>query len=731
MYFLMKTQLLCLATYRLKLTDAGFPKINQITALRDVVDDSNFSAPLGDQEIIFSQTNTFQYSLDPLKGKRHKACLTTDLVTNPMYTNHRRTFSEAFKNEGGELNREPITEEKRPRRIPDNLKVPHFLPPLQTDLGDDLEVSTAEWDDVQNKLLASQPTEFKYNYSPTFENLKQNHFYFSDGGFWEAYDELINQPNFYENMHFNKATESKAFENFNLAESSHTKNLVVSKPVHFNEADGTQVQENRILGESSITDNLILSGSSEPEPTKRIVDKSLKALEKKLQHDNLDETGKTHGEIQSLYSPSGDFGTLHQITNLKDKQKNKVSKTQSKAIEIVETPRLNKKNQSHVSLVRNKKGLPKEINRSQCNKNTLVVLESQPYKALKRSENLFKIELSVENMIGPQKSLKEILDEFKLELERLKKVGLTESSLVLFAKTMDRYADSKPDDFNPDPRGRKIHKVLESHPRFFACTKLFFAHDYIPINRYHIEFLNRFLQENPDAEFRRSSQNFLNLIYHQIAVNGYNILYIPNDQVYKFLKSSPDSDFKVKISNFNTNILISNTNDYADKLGQIFNKAVKSEGIIHWKDIFTSDNKIKKFVRREYILRNKKFPSLPSIYVSFINKRFTLRKLFLVYSTIINKIFCSGEIDLLENFHNRQKDAINFFDNTLELLKFDEKDTSIQFIENNELPLEKETKDLFLETYNSCFISKNKLARFQIGTGRSPNFISARLQIQF
>ncbi|KAI8449443.1 hypothetical protein BY996DRAFT_7479233 [Phakopsora pachyrhizi] len=127
---------------------------------------------------------------------------------------------------------------------------------------------------------------------------------------------------------------------------------------------------------------------------------------------------------------------------------------------------------------------------------------------------------------------------------------------------------------------------------------------------------------------------------------------------------------------------------------------------IRWKEVFVDDKMNELFERRALFLTNTKFPRRYTIYSINIKLRYRIRRLFLVYSTLINKIFCEGKKDLERNFHKRQEDAIHSFDKAWELVEIDRMSSrknyhyGVSFIATKKLPLDARYVLNFLNTYD-------------------------------
>ncbi|CAH7676340.1 expressed protein [Phakopsora pachyrhizi] len=151
-----------------------------------------------------------------------------------------------------------------------------------------------------------------------------------------------------------------------------------------------------------------------------------------------------------------------------------------------------------------------------------------------------------------------------------------------------------------------------------------------------------------------------------------------------------NSDFKVE--NLDLEKAPTNRNYYSDHLAKKICMAIK---LIPWKELSISDRKLEIFEKREIYTQHKRVKRFDVNYGRLPRMRFELRKLFKVYSTLINKIFCIGEKDLHENFHNRQIAAIDFFDDFMSLLEIDSADTAKYFITYENLPLNENVKAMF------------------------------------
>ncbi|KAI8445436.1 hypothetical protein BY996DRAFT_7962306 [Phakopsora pachyrhizi] len=138
--------------------------------------------------------------------------------------------------------------------------------------------------------------------------------------------------------------------------------------------------------------------------------------------------------------------------------------------------------------------------------------------------------------------------------------------------------------------------------------------------------------------------------------------------------------------------------------------------LIPWEVISTSENRLSLFQKRELYQKQRRIKKLGVDYGVLPNQRFNLRKLFLVYSTLMNKIFCTGKHDLQENFLDRQKDAMDYFDLVLGLLETDNNVPNNYLIRDENLPLNEDSKKIFLEQSPSLKLPDNKF-QFKLVNG--------------
>ncbi|CAH7686738.1 expressed protein, partial [Phakopsora pachyrhizi] len=223
------------------------------------------------------------------------------------------------------------------------------------------------------------------------------------------------------------------------------------------------------------------------------------------------------------------------------------------------------------------------------------------------------------------------------------------------------------------------------------------------------EMSNKF-EKRRNKGAKQSNPLFDILVNDQIKLNGDENFYILANQMKLFFDSN-NSDFKVQ--SLVLEKVPPNRNYYADHISSTFYKGTE---LIPWETISTSDNKLELFGKREFILKEKRTKKFDINYGILQNQRFNLRKLFLVYSTLMNKIFCTGEKDLKENFLGRQKAAMDYFDLLLGLIEIDNNDTNNYFINNENLPLDEYEKKIFIQKKTSSEFLGNAF-QFKMANG--------------
>ncbi|KAI8449384.1 hypothetical protein BY996DRAFT_95479 [Phakopsora pachyrhizi] len=177
------------------------------------------------------------------------------------------------------------------------------------------------------------------------------------------------------------------------------------------------------------------------------------------------------------------------------------------------------------------------------------------------------------------------------------------------------------------------------------------------------------------------------VLKNQIQESSTDVLFIANNQVKKFF-----SAFVWKIRQFEKIPFIEKNYARHNPKGRLsiaFNS-------INWKKVFLYDERIAECKKVESILTKGKYPPVFRKYAEILETRFYIRNLFLVYSTVINKIFSEGHDDLAKNFGIRQKEAIAFFDLIWSSKNYVIENDNTVTIKNRNLPFPKVARSKFL-----------------------------------
>ncbi|KAI8447118.1 hypothetical protein BY996DRAFT_7741916, partial [Phakopsora pachyrhizi] len=497
-------------------------------------------------------------------------------------------------------------------------------------------------------MMESHPAEIQHNFDTALNGLEHSYhdYYLQGSSFWENDPWLIHQP-----------------ESFGPQSG-----------ISVNDAAETQVPEHQNLGESSLADNQPLSSLVETVPTDVSAGTSYSTLASNFGPNQqektraLNEKGQSSNEI---------FESPHMLNLSRDPnifKKNRPSKAQKDIVEIEDLPFKGKQRPRTLS-ADEKYAAEKE-----------ALLKSRPssskapggksHRIAKNIKDHGKKKKKYREKVPPsEKALIDAIDEFKLNLVELRGSSSSKSSLNLFLETMDKIADNKSiEDF---PKSRKVInqqylKLYTQKPYF----KSFLANSGIPICQSLLNELQKSIEKSNDEGGKNSDYFFFKATNGQIKRNFDQNLYILPHQVSLFFNAKK-YDFKVE------NIVLEkvpcNWNYYTDHLSKTFCTAIK---MIPWKELFISDKEIDLFEKREMYMKYRKLKRFGVDYGRLPSMRFELRKLFRVYSTLINKLFCDGQKDLQENFHDRQKAAISFFDKVISLLEIDSGDNANYFIRN-------------------------------------------------
>ncbi|CAH7675729.1 hypothetical protein PPACK8108_LOCUS10761 [Phakopsora pachyrhizi] len=473
--------------------------------------------------------------------------------------------------------------------------------------------------------------------------------------------------------------------------------------INVNGAVETQVPEHQNLEESSLVQNHPLSSLAETEPAAVSAANSCNTLASEVGPTQQQDARELNKEGQSPNEFPENPHTLHVNRDHNISKKIRPPKAQNDVIEEVDLPLVEKQQYKTLrpeekcillkqeKLSKNRRSSSKKINEQ----NHMTKKSKETHEKSKEKKN--------KTVLRSEKTVKDAIDEFRLKLENLSKSSSSEGSLKLFLETLDKFADNKSsDEYLKASKGIK-HEDLNMNA-WNPYVELFLADNGIPICQSLLDKLKKFVVEKVnDKVGKNSDELFFKMLYFQTKENLEQNFYILPHQLKKFYNYR-NSNFKVK--NLGLQNVPKNWNYYSDHISK---KICEAINWIPWKEFSKCDSNVELYEKREIYLKDKRTKKFGVNYGKLPRVRFYLRKLFKVYSTLINKVYCSGEKDLQENFHDRQKDAIKFFDKTLSLLEIDSSDNSKYFIRNENLPLNQYKKAVFSkhslksETYNFQF----------------------------
>ncbi|CAH7690070.1 hypothetical protein PPACK8108_LOCUS25309 [Phakopsora pachyrhizi] len=300
---------------------------------------------------------------------------------------------------------------------------------------------------------------------------------------------------------------------------------------------------------------------------------------------------------------------------------------------------------------------------------------------------------------GKRKSLKDTIGEYKLKVDVLSNSSPYKTPFSLFLEIMDNHADNESSRHDPEKDFLLNPENLERSSRN-SFIKSFLGDSEFPICQPLFDKLNESYKERnrgEDMEGIYSHRLFFKSIHDQVVKNCDKKFYIRDNQLQFFFNLI---NYNYKFESEHLKKISKKRNYCAEKLANYLGGATT---LIPWSSISTFNNRVDIFEKREYYQKKRRIAKFGVNYGTIMSQRFDLRKLFLVYSTLINKVLCNGEIDTIEIFCDRQKDAMNMFDETMKHLEIDfvEKDT--YFIKDENIPLKEEVRNKFL---------RNSLLRF-------------------
>ncbi|CAH7677065.1 hypothetical protein PPACK8108_LOCUS12190 [Phakopsora pachyrhizi] len=275
----------------------------------------------------------------------------------------------------------------------------------------------------------------------------------------------------------------------------------------------------------------------------------------------------------------------------------------------------------------------------QTSQSSSIVFVEQPHTIGNNAKYQLVVEENkTETFSGSEKMLKDVINDFKHQLEGLSNSKSTKSPLRLFLKTSDSFADNLPDGIFR----RTMKKTKENLEKYSRNTfiKPFLGHSEFSISLLLLDKLNKYFEKCGNEGFKQSYRGFNRLINDQVKINGDEFFYLSDKQVKNFFNLK-FHDFKVE-SLFSESAKIDKTY-YSNYLSRSNCMAIK---FIPWEVIYTSDNSLGLFRKRELFQKERTIKKLGANYGLLPYLRFTFRKIFLLYTTLINKIYCSGKEEM-------------------------------------------------------------------------------------
>ncbi|CAH7686741.1 expressed protein [Phakopsora pachyrhizi] len=629
---------LCLAAFKIISASASFSKGSPFKTCMETAEGARTENLFSSQNNLAPLANFTPHMEKQSQAEHRINLLSTNEDVTPHSLNNKRNYKEAFE-----------MRDARTGQPYDIVKEPSFSPPSLSDWGDDLMFSATEWDVYPTYSIDSHSAGTHNNLASALVGLEHDyHDYYPQKVFsWENNLEWMPQPG---------AVESLVLEKHYFGESCITTIPTVSSLI---EREPTAGIGGNI--ESDLVNNIRLLKQEEP-----------RELQEKRNSDDV-------------------FGNSHSFHFKQNFDVFQNSRTAVPQNNIIEEPDLQilEKELPQILYLGKKNHLEKKdvLQRSQSSSNVAV---RRPH-TIRNNANYQSVdnENKIENFSGAKKILRDVINNFKQQLKGLGISRSTESTLSLFLETSDKYADNLPDEIFGSSR-KKTKENLENNSQN-TFINLFLAHSEFSISLSLLDKLRKYFEKCGNDGYKQSYRGFNRFINDQVKKNGGNFFYISDKQVKNFLNLNIH-DFKVE-SLFSKGAKI-DRNYYANYLAHKICTAIE---FIPWEVISTSDEKISLFGKRELYQKEMRNNKIGADYGALPTLRFTFRKIFLLYSTLINKIYCSGEHDTQANFIVRQKAAMDFFDMTIRLIEIDSKDTDIYFIRNESFPLDEDASFFFFK----------------------------------
>ncbi|CAH7676404.1 expressed protein [Phakopsora pachyrhizi] len=639
---------LCLGALKILSTNAAFSKSNDIKTLDDIAEGSMPENPFFSQDNFISCTKNTSQIEKQSQAEGYINFPDKNAVITQFVANNKRDFKETLENR-----------EAKPVHSPVNLEEHKLTPSIVTDQVDDLMFFATELDDFPTYLMEFHPAEIQPNSATASDGLELSYhdYHLQDNDFGENNSWLINQ------------SEPLGFQSSTV----------------LNGAAEIPVPEHQNLGAPSLDNNQLFCSLFEAEPTAVSEENTYNAWASNFGPTLHEEARESYKEGQIS---NESIENLHSLNFNYDSNILKIglSKAQNDVFELEDLPVLEK--QLSQTLSPGEKYIIENESLLKSRRSHSKAPGRQSRKITKNTKDKEEEEKNIKTASRSENSLKNVMDEFKLKLGDLSESSSSKGSLNLFLKTIDNFADN----MSTEDCRKSRKRIKLQHLEIYSQKSLvasFLADSGIPICQSLLNKLINSIKKRDEKFGQKSDFFFFELINDQIKRNFDQNLYIFPHQVSLFLNVG-NSDFKVE--NLDLEKAPTNRNYYSDHLAKKICMAIK---LIPWKELSISDRKLEIFEKREIYTQHKRVKRFDVNYGRLPRMRFELRKLFKVYSTLINKIFCIGEKDLHENFHNRQIAAIDFFDDFMSLLEIDSADTAKYFITYENLPLNENVKAMF------------------------------------
>ncbi|CAH7683092.1 expressed protein [Phakopsora pachyrhizi] len=276
---------------------------------------------------------------------------------------------------------------------------------------------------------------------------------------------------------------------------------------------------------------------------------------------------------------------------------------------------------------------------------------------------------------------------------------VTVFGLGSFLRGFKKYADSISPTKNYGKSNKKQNSKFQKYSNnqelfqkiYDKPFRRFLSHDEKPFDESFLNELRKAIEIKENDGFKTSIKHFILVLEYMMKKNGEDFIFIKNSQLKDLFANLPSYFFQLGKED--------HVNEYVEHQHQAddASEIIKVLDLLDWKSIFTADPNAKDSEKMKFILKTRTIPIWAGRYTMYTRTILIIRNLFIAYSTLINKVFCEGTIDLRENFPNRQKEAITFFDSIWPLFKT--KKFGVLTIEDEDLPIEESKKIIFLNSF--------------------------------